>query len=338
MCARFFDLQTTGLGAATQTSELLAVLGEATGVVERRWSFRTGQKVRAVATDLGLADSRGRILVGSEDGSAYALATDGTLLWTVSVGGWVMGVDFVEFGRGTEALAVVGADRLYLIDSSGCVVERVPATASVTSLCVCEFRGRMAVITGHEDGSLQAYGPIRGIFWQARTAKRVVSIACCDVDFDGRVEVAAASEDRNIYIFDDDAVELDRLQSNHWIISLAVGDVYGDGTRRLLVAGFDGEVYVYGGGKSAALRLNRQGILSVSVGALIPGSRGEHLVVGSSDQRVSIFDQGGRELWRFSTSYGHRVVHILESDVEASLFVGAEDGMVHCVAIHIVDG
>lgn len=336
--ADFPDLQATDFGAAARASELLAALGQATGVIERRWSFRTGQKVRAVSTDLGVADSRGRILVGSEDCSAYALTTDGALLWTVSVGGWVMGVDFAQFGPGAETLAVVGADQLYLIDSSGSVVERVSTAASVTSLCVCELRGQMAVISGHEDGSLQAYDPQRGVFWRARTPKRVVSLACCDVDFDGRIEVAAASEDRNVYIFDDSAAELDRLQSNHWIISLAVGDVYGDGTRRLLVAGFDGEAYVYGGGKSAALRVNRQGILSVSMGSLIPGFRGEHLVVGSSDQRVSIFDQGGRELWRFSTSYGHRVVHVLESDGEPSLLVGAQDGMVHCVAIRLVDG
>ena len=53
---------------------------------------------------------------------------------------------------------------------------------------------------------------------------------------------------------------------------------------------------------------------------------------------MTIFESSGRELWRFTTSFGNRVIRILESDPHASLILGAEDGNAHRVALRIRDG
>ena len=296
------------------------------------------KKIRAISVQRSGTSDGAHVLVGSEDGAAYMLNAAGELEWSVLGSGWVLGTAFVSFDETAEPLAVIGGEQIKLLDLDGATVERVPCAAPVTSMCVGTFAGTMAVLSGHEDGGVQAYTPKRGVYWRASCPKRVVSLQCCDVDLDGRSEVVAASEDTSVYVFGEGGDTKDRVRSTHWIISLAVGDVYGDGTPRVVIAGFDGDVQVYGSGKAAALRVRRRGILGLEIGRLIAGSASEQFVIGSSDQRVAIFDPAGRELWRFRTSYGHRVVRILPSDTSPSLVVGAADGKVHCVALEINPG
>jgi outer membrane protein assembly factor BamB len=321
-----------------QRLELIDALEEAEGIVSRLWSFEAGQKIRALAVDHASQGVNASVLVGSEDGYAYLLDATGELIWSFRGEGWVLGAGFARFEDGGERLSVVGGEGIHIVDGEGTAIDHCPCDSPITSLCVAPIDGTAAVLSGHQDGSLQAYSPDRGVFWRGRCPKRVVSLQCCDVDLDGEPEVVAASEDKAVYVLGADGEVRDRFQSTHWIISLAVGDVYGDGTPRVVIAGFDGDVHVYGGGKAAALRVRRRGILGLEIGRLLPNSSTEQFVVGSSDQQVAIFDPAGRELWRFRTGYGHRVVRILPSEPTPSLIVGAEDGVVHCVGLELRPG
>ena len=318
--------------------ELQRALDHAKVVVSPCWSFPTARKVRALAVDRGDATRASSILVGSEAGRVHCLGVDGAEIWHHETGAWILGVGYLHQTPDAEPLAVVGSDDLNVLTLDGTLIEQVAHQSRVSSACIGSIHGRDAVITGHEDGSLRAYDPVRGTFWQARCPRKVIAVECCDVNLDGELEIAAASEDRGVHIFNLGGERIDRFQSNHWIISLAVGDVYNDGTRRLLVAGFDGSVYVYGGGKAAALRVRRRGVLSIAMGRLVSGSSNEQIVVGSSEQVVAVFDASGRELWRFDTTYGHRVVRILDSQPSPSLLVGSEDGFVHRVNLNIQTG
>lgn len=318
--------------------EMTEALDEAVLVVSRTWSFRTEQKIRSLAVHQAAESAESRILVGSEDGAAYMLTSEGEQLWRHETGSWVRGVAFADFGNGADVLAVVGSGKVELIDPAGGVVHEAAYDSPVSSLGVGAFGGGAVVVSGHDDGSVIAYRPERGILWRSQCPKRVVAVECCDVDFDGHLEIAAASEDTSVYILRDDGSVQDRFQSTHWIISLAVGDVYGDGVERLLIAGFDGGVYVYGGGKSAALRVRKSGVSGIAMGRLLPHGGRQQFVVGTSDQRVTIYEASGRELWRFSTSFGNRALRILESDTSPSLIVGSEDGTVHCVVLDLRDG
>ena len=324
--------------SSDQRLDLIDALEDAEGIVSRLWSFEAGQKIRALAVDHASHGVDAPVLVGSEDGYAYLLSATGELIWSFRGEGWVLGAGFARFEDGGERLSVVGGEGIHLVDGEGKAVDHCLCGSPITSLCVARIDGNTAVLSGHQDGSLQAYSPGRGVFWRGRCPKRVVSLQCCDVDLDGEPEVVAASEDKAVYVFGADGEVRDRFQSTHWIISLAVGDVYGDGTPRVVIAGFDGDVHVYGGGKAAALRVRRRGILGLEIGRLLPNSSTEQFVVGSSDQQVAIFDPAGRELWRFRTGYGHRVVRILPSEPSPSLIVGAEDGVVHCFGLNLRPG
>jgi outer membrane protein assembly factor BamB len=324
------------LRSPDQRPQLLSALEEAENVVSRLWSFETSKKVRALAVDRA-KEGDPSILVGSEDGYAYLLGADGECIWDFRGKGWVLGAGFMRL-EGHGSLAVVGGEGIDMVGADGSTVDSCRCDSPVTSLCVGELNGTVAVISGHQDGTLQAYSPDLGVFWRASCPKQVVSLQCCDVDFDGEAEVIAASEDKGVYVFGGEGEVRDRFQSTHWIISLAVGDVYGDGAPRAVIAGFDGDVHVYGGGKAATLRVRRRGILGLEIGRLLPGSLSEQFVVGSSDQRVGIFDPAGRELWRFRTGYGHRVLRIVSSEPTPSLVVGGEDGAVHCFGLDLLPG
>ena len=255
--------------------DLRDALESASSVVSRLWSFQTRKKIRSLAVRSTSDQGDGSVLVGSEDGTAYMLRGDGSLVWRHDSAAWVGGVDFS--GIGEHALAIVGSDSVRTIDSNGFVVGEFPCESPVSCLRVVQLSQHVVVISGHEDGLVKATDLTGTLVWTAKFPKRVFLVECCDVDLDGEMEIAVACEDTNVYILNEAGQIEDRFPTSHWIISLAVGDVYGDGIPRLLIAGFNGDIYVYGGGKTAALRVRRRGIVGLAMGRLAPGSTREHL-------------------------------------------------------------
>ena len=325
------------LWASPLGGELRDALELAGTVVSRVWSFQTQEKIRSLAVKGGVTDRESRVLVGSEDRTAYMLAGDGRLLWSLETGAWVRGVAFATLNEQSQ-LAIIGSDSIRVVDEVGNIVQDFPCESSVTCLHVANLGGNIRIISGHDDGQVEIREMTGELLWRAQLPKRVVAVECCDVDLDGEVEFAAACEDTNVYILSEDGSIQNCFRTSHWVISLAVGDVYADGIPRLLIAGLNGEIYVYGGGKTAALRIRSRAIVGVAMGRLTIESNREQFVVGTADQQVAIFETTGREVWRFSTSFGNRVIRILESDRGVSLIIGAEDGNAHCVALRIRDG
>lgn len=310
-------------------------------VVKHDWSFITGGKIRSLDCYDINRDGATEILVGSEDGNIYVLDDDGTEVWHFKTSGWVQGVTTCDVDFDGNCEVIGGSDKIYILDKSGNLKTSFPVSihSSVTSLCSLQKgpRATVRILSGHDDGSIICWNTSGESLWRYKCNKRVICMLAEDVDQDGHIEIIAGTEDKQVYIFTEQGVLKDIFRSDHWILNIAKADLFDEGQQRLLIASFEGSVHIYRYAKAATLNIQQHGILGLALAQLSPEQGKYHVILGSSDRAVSIVNVEGEIVWRFNTSYGHRVIQAWYNDEKqgCQLIVGAEDGLLHSYTVKV---
>lgn len=311
-------------------------------LVQHKWQFPTGMKIRGMDLADVNGDGSDEVIVASEDTHVYVLDHNGKELWRYKTNGWVLGAQALDIDQDGEVEIIAGSDKVYVLNSKGELKTSFPCVSSVSSLCVqgSHLRDSARIITGHDDGQITAWNIEGKFLWRYYCPRRVICMLAEDIDQDGKIEVVAGSEDKNIYILNSEGGRKDVFESNHWILSIVATDVYGEGSSKLLIASFEGDVHIYRQAKTAALNIKQHGILGINLAQILPGSSECQVILGSSDRGVSILDLEGNLLWRFNTSYGHRMLQVKaeKGDAYAQIIVGAEDGAVHSYSVRVIPG
>lgn len=314
-------------------------------LLDHEWEFLTGLKIRGLDIADINGDGEDEILVASEDCHVYVLDKNGHELWKSKMQSWAMSVSAIDLNNDGYKEVVVGSEKIYIFNHTGEVINSFSAGATdVSSLCIKKkiFEGDfIKIIAGHDDGTISAWDNEGKILWQYKCPRRIICMLAEDINQDGRVEVIAGCEDQNVYILNDEGGLKDIFKSNHWILNVGAADIYNEGYPRLVIASFEGDVHVYKYAKSATLKISQHGILGLHLAKLLPESSGYQVILGSSDKGVSILDLNGKLLWRFNTSYGHRVLMAAPDQSGENLvtiIVGSEDGTVHKYKVHLIPG
>ncbi|MBL4664070.1 MAG: PQQ-like beta-propeller repeat protein [Flavobacteriaceae bacterium] len=312
-------------------------------VVQEDWSFKCSGKIRGlVLNDVDNYDGP-EIIVTSEDHFVYALGKNGNLKWKFETEGWAMCVDMADTNDNNMPEIIVGADKIYVLDKDGVLLNEVNVQSSVNCLTIQrDSRNKLKkIIVGHENGQINCLDINGNIIWTYSCKKRIISLLSNDIDHDGNIEIVAATEEKKVYILTNEGGLKDIFESDHWILNIATADLYDEGYPRLVIASFEGSVHVYKYAKTAALEIKQHGILGMSISRLISDSKSYQIILGSADKGVSIIDIDGKLLWRFNTSYGHRVLSVSTKGKEnnqVQIVVGGEDGFVHSYSLEVLPG
>jgi outer membrane protein assembly factor BamB len=140
----------------------LYALDAATGA--QRWSFPTGDNIYSSPALLEVDGRTRSIIVGSSDGSVYAIGRDGTPLWRFDTGAVVRSSPVISRSPSCDGwIAYVGSSNgvLYAIDAergtcrwSYDLTRHEPALADRNSLNGSPALGDTGVYIGSEDGSM----------------------------------------------------------------------------------------------------------------------------------------------------------------------------------------
>lgn len=308
-------------------------------VISERWNYQTNGKISSL--DIGAWTQAGDVfsVVGSQDHNIYILDDNGVEIWKFNTNAWVMGVAFYDINDDGQSEIVAGSDKLYILNNKGEMLYSFACKSNVSSMVINRnnlLNSDISIITGHESGEVVAWDKFGEHVWSYKLPKMIVSVAIADINQDGKLEIAAACEDKNVYILNEYGKLRDKYVSHHWILNVKTADIYGEG-ERLIIASFEGDVNIYKEKKTATLKTGQHGILGLNVSKTIVGNNSYQIILGSSDKGVSIFDLSGELIWRFNTSYGHRVLQVIKRDSKdiPMILIGAEDGSVHSYNIII---
>jgi|GEM_PF-5143162 hypothetical protein len=232
------------------------------GVLNQSGLFTvTGNNIQSspVLVDLDSNISNGlEILVGLENGSLQAWYSNGSLMWSKSVGGAIYSISVADLD-GDSAIEIVagsGDSKVYALHWDGAPVSGWPVDTGgpvVASPATCDLDrdGYPEIITGSEDFKVYAWRhdgtALAG--WPVTTYNYVESSPSCgDLNGDGYLEVVVGSRDHSVYVWNYNGTLLDgwpKSTEGNVDSSPALGDVDGDGSVDVVVGSSDGKVYAW---------------------------------------------------------------------------------------------
>lgn len=209
--------------------------------------LQTGSVVRRVWADpLCLPD----IIVGSEDGYAYALDYGtGEVHWKFATGGWVRTVFPSDIhGTGEIKILVGSADKhLYVLDSEGQCSGKVYMQYPVRAVYATDVDGDgdAEILIATDGKDLAALTTHLEEKWRHPFDNRLLSLQVADIDNDGQSEIIAGSEDKHIYILNHQGKVLWRHYLGSRVFSIYAIDFDGDGEIEILAGCEDTRIHAF---------------------------------------------------------------------------------------------
>ena len=214
--------------------------------VEAYW-HDTGRVIRQVYADPA---HNSDIIIGSEDGSAYALDyISHELRWEFPMGSLVRAVFACDIDRDGKVETLIGADdrHLYVLNDEGRCIAKKDLQYPILAIFAAsgDGKGETEIVVATDDKELIALTPdLSEERWRSRFDNRLRSLQVVDVDNDGQNEIIAGSEDRHIYILDAHGKVLWRYDVGYRVFSVYAVDFDNDGRVELLV-GSEDKVHAY---------------------------------------------------------------------------------------------
>jgi len=293
----FLCLALCGLGIASHEDS-----------VQPLWRYTTSGSIRcatAVAPD-------GTVYVGSDDGSVYALHSDGTLLWFFETGGSVGSVFVGDYGR-----VYVGSwdNALYALYPNGVLLWSYETTGHVRSTPVASEDG--ILYFGSDDGGLYALDAEGKLKWRFPTDGYVRSSPV--IAPDGTILVG--SEDGYVYAVSQEGSLLWRFAAGG---PVSASIVLGPGPT-VYVAPDD--VYLYALDATGAPQWSFEADHLISTAPVV--AKDGTVYFGSWDCCVYAVSPDGTLVWKLET--GGRVQGTPVLDESGRIYFGADDGNLYAI-------
>ncbi|MFN7210463.1 MAG: WD40 repeat domain-containing protein, partial [Aggregatilineales bacterium] len=232
----------------------------------------------------------GKTLIGgAEDGSLYAFARDGSLLWKQQIQGEAFRF---AFSRRSNILAVGtirGADTSVLNFESGELLWKHSGNAQ-TKAGVAVTEDGERIVSGDDEGKIRCFARDGSLLWQYACNHR--KIARLSMTPNGRRIVFGGND--YIYCLDETGELLWRYRTGGEV--WAGARVLPDGSR---VIGGSNDQYVYLLDEAGELLWRYK--LGGNVNITYPTADGAFIAAGSTDSHAYLFSGAGELLWKYRT-------------------------------------
>lgn len=145
-------------------------------------------------------DGHKEILVGTDNGTAYAIKPNGTVMWRYRTN---KPIDKITASKDAQTKIIVTAqDEAYMLDNEGILLGKEHAEKTGLQAVVTGEDGRTMMTLTAENETLHAAGPDGGSLWEYRTGAKIRGKPVAeDINNDGKKEIILASD--GIYVLNE---------------------------------------------------------------------------------------------------------------------------------------
>ncbi len=190
------------------------------------------------------------IIVGSEDGCAYAInIRTGEQHWVFPADGWVRAVYHSDIDGDGRVETIIGSNEksLFVLSDRGKLLRRVNMRYPIHAVFAADIDddGEMEILVATDGKDLVALSPRLDKKWFRVFDNRILALYVADINEDGQEEIIAGSEDRHVYILNQQGERLWRHNVKYRVISVYAADINNDDRMEILVGAGNDRAYAY---------------------------------------------------------------------------------------------
>ncbi len=190
------------------------------------------------------------IIVGSEDGKAYAInIRTRAQHWEFLADGWVRAVYHSDIDGDGRVETLIGSNEktLFVLSNEGQLLRQVNMRYPIHAVFAADIDqdGETEILVATDGKTLITLSSTLGEKSSRLFDNRILALYVADINHDGQLEIIAGSEDKHVYILNHSAETLWRHYVKYRVISVYAADINNDDRIEILIGAGNDRAYAF---------------------------------------------------------------------------------------------